>query len=184
MNHELPNAQDNPENLELQDKTRVVTEWTTNLQEKGYILEEINEEKPWGGYIRLNNDDAEQFIGEYFPGLTLEEAKLGLEDVELSPKILIVTSGERLSWQKHDRRAERWAYLTEGGYHKSITDEEGELHTAQPGEVVQFQQGERHRLVGTSDSEFTLVAEIWQHVDPENPSDEGDIVRIQDDYKR
>jgi hypothetical protein len=29
-----------------------------------------------------------------------------------------------------------------------------------------------------------LVAEIWQHTDPENPSDEDDIVRVSDDFGR
>jgi hypothetical protein len=29
-----------------------------------------------------------------------------------------------------------------------------------------------------------LVAEIWQHTDPKNPSNEEDIVRLQDDFGR
>jgi hypothetical protein len=29
-----------------------------------------------------------------------------------------------------------------------------------------------------------LVAEIWQHTDPGNPSNEDDIVRLADDYSR
>jgi mannose-6-phosphate isomerase len=29
-----------------------------------------------------------------------------------------------------------------------------------------------------------MIAEIWQHTDPENPSDENDIVRLQDDFGR
>ena len=29
-----------------------------------------------------------------------------------------------------------------------------------------------------------MVSEIWQHTDPNNPSDENDIVRISDDYGR
>jgi mannose-6-phosphate isomerase len=28
------------------------------------------------------------------------------------------------------------------------------------------------------------VAEIWQHTDAANPSDENDIVRVQDDFSR
>ena len=32
--------------------------------------------------------------------------------------------------------------------------------------------------------DFGVVAEIWQHTDLNNPSDENDIVRIQDDYGR
>jgi hypothetical protein len=29
-----------------------------------------------------------------------------------------------------------------------------------------------------------VVAEIWQHTDPAVPSDEDDIIRVQDDYNR
>jgi hypothetical protein len=29
-----------------------------------------------------------------------------------------------------------------------------------------------------------MVAEIWQHTDPNHPSDEDDIVRLQDDFGR
>ncbi|MCU0327251.1 MAG: phosphoheptose isomerase, partial [Spirosomaceae bacterium] len=40
----------------------------------------------------------------------------------------------------------------------------------------------RHRLVGVN--EWGIIAEIWQHTDPKNPSDENDIVRVQDDFGR
>lgn len=108
---------------------------------------------------------------------------LGDDAVQLSPKILIVQPHQRLSWQMHDRRAERWRFLNSGGYYKSVTDDMGELKTSNAGEVVQFAQGERHRLVSPG-NEYVFVAEIWQHVRPSNPSDEDDIVRIQDDYAR
>ena len=49
-------------------------------------------------------------------------------------------------------------------------------------EVVSLQQGERHRLIGTQG--WGVVAEIWMHTDPNHPSDEADIVRLQDDYSR
>lgn len=164
-------------------KLTVTDNKETELKQSGYSVVETNINKPWGAYIRLDNGDAEQFIKEYFPGLTLNEAQLGSDEVELSPKILIVSPGQRLSWQKHDRRAERWTFLTSGGYHKSDTDEQGDLQLAQLGDVIQFNQGERHRLTSPGD-EFTVVAEIWQHTDPSNSSDEDDIVRTQDDYSR
>ncbi len=63
-----------------------------------------------------------------------------------------------------------------------MTDEQGETKRLLPGSQVVLQIGERHRLVGLEG--YGFVAEIWQHVDPENPSDEDDIVRLQDDYKR
>lgn len=164
------------------DKTELTKDIIDQLQDRGYQVEEVNTDKPWGAYVRLANADAEHFIDEFFPGLTLAEAQLGIEGAELSPKILIVAPSQRLSWQLHHRRAERWTFLTRGGYYKSETDDQGELIAAQPGEVVQFQQGERHRLVSVDG--YTVVAEIWQHVDPANPSNEDDIIRLEDDYVR
>ena len=49
-------------------------------------------------------------------------------------------------------------------------------------DIIHFQKEERHRLIGLSD--FGIVAEIWIHTDSDNPSDEDDIVRLQDDYSR
>lgn len=139
--------------------------------------------RPWGGFNQLDNRNADRFVEEFFPGLTPEEARLGNPSSELSPKILTVAPEQRLSWQYHDRRAERWAYITEGGFYKSLTDDQGELQIAEPGEVVQFEKSERHRLVGAA-GHYTLVAEIWQHTDPANLSNESDIVRLADDYRR
>jgi mannose-6-phosphate isomerase len=50
------------------------------------------------------------------------------------------------------------------------------------GDIVQLKQGERHRLIGTS--QWGIVAEIWQHTNAQHPSDEDDIVRLQDDFGR
>mgnify|MGYP003350752161 CR=1 FL=1 len=44
-------------------------------------------------------------------------------------------------------------------------------------------RGERHRLIGTKEG-WGMVAEIWQHTVPDHPSDESDIVRLQDDYRK
>ena len=41
---------------------------------------------------------------------------------------------------------------------------------------------QRHRLIGLDD--WAIIAEIWQHTEKDNPSDEDDIVRINDDYGR
>lgn len=153
------------------------------LKQGGFTVVEVETEKPWGGYIRLDNNDAESFVKEYFPGMPYEEACLGDNSIELSPKILYVEPRQRLSWQKHDRRAERWRFITPGAYYKSSTDDMGELEYAAADQVVQFAQGERHRLVSPGE-EQVVVAEIWQHTQPNNPSDEADIVRIEDDYAR
>jgi len=101
----------------------------------------------------------------------------------LSPKILLVSPDQRLSWQYHNRRSERWDFLTKGLYSRSMTDEEGKAILAYTGDMVQFATRERHRLIGNNDT-YVIVAEIWQHTNPEHISDEDDIVRLQDDYNR
>lgn len=149
----------------------------------GFEIVERNTDKPWGAYFRINSNQADEFVKDFFTGLSPEEARLGIEGAELSPKILVVLPEQRLSWQYHDRRAERWCFLTEGGYRKSADDTESERLTTEPGEVVQFQKGERHRLEGRADG-LVVVAEIWQHSDVDAPSDEDDITRLLDDYIR
>jgi mannose-6-phosphate isomerase len=101
---------------------------------------------------------------------------------KLSPKILIVKPGARLSWQYHHRRAEIWqVHKGEVGIIRSNDDTEGELIRFKEGEQIRLAQGERHRLIGLED--YGIVAEIWRHTDSV-PSDEEDIVRVQDDFKR
>lgn len=151
--------------------------------ELGYKFVDVNEKKPWGAYWRIQDEQSERFVAEFFPGLTMFEARFGREDVELSPKIMLVYPDQRLSWQYHNRRAERWRFLTPGSYHLSHSDEHGELHQGKAGDVVQFETGERHRLCADKKG-YTLVAEIWQHTDPKHASDEKDIVRLHDDYDR
>ena len=135
---------------------------------------------PWGGFFVINESQAPQFIETYFPHL------IGTNfapNQKLSPKILIVAPEKRLSWQYHFRRAEIWKVIGgNAGIVISDTDEETPLQKLPLGTIVSLHQGERHRLVGLN--EWGIVAEIWQHTDPENPSDEDDIVRVQDDFGR
>jgi mannose-6-phosphate isomerase-like protein (cupin superfamily) len=170
-------------NTKAIDKEAFIGEVTGDVTDAGYTIVEMDDQKPWGAYIRMASSEADRFVEEFFPGLTPEEARLGMKTAELSPKLLIVAPGQRLSWQYHDRRAERWMFLTEGGYIRSMTDDEGRTISVQPDHIVQFEEGERHRLVGADDA-YTIVAEIWQHTDVDNLSNEEDIVRLADDFNR
>lgn len=101
----------------------------------------------------------------------------------VSPKILVVAPGKRLSWQYHHRRSERWKVI--GGYAgvvQSFTDDETEIKNYHEGDVIRLQKGERHRLVGLD--AWGIIAEIWEHTDSNNPSNEDDIIRLQDDFGR
>ena len=50
------------------------------------------------------------------------------------------------------------------------------------GEIIHIKLKERHRIVGLNN--HSIIAEIWIHIDLNNPSDEDDIIRLQDDYSR
>lgn len=166
-----------------QSKAEVVDRINSYIEASGYSMEEIDDTRPWGAFFRITNNQADKFVNEFFPGLSAEEARLGNTELELSPKILLVSPKQRLSWQYHNRRAERWAFITNGAYVGSKDDVQGEVRQSAAGEVVQFAKEERHRLVGAK-ATYTVVAEIWQHTELGNPSDEDDIVRLEDDYRR
>lgn len=136
--------------------------------------------RPWGVFFVIAEEQAQQFANQYFDGLDVSTLKRG---GALSPKILVVAPEKRLSWQYHHRRAEIWRVIQgQAGVKRSANDIEGELEILNVGDTITLQQGERHRLVGLQD--YAVIAEIWQHTDATHPSDEDDIVRVQDDFGR
>lgn len=150
------------------------------LKDKGYTFERIDFNRPWGGFFVIDESHTEQFIKDYFPDYEVDELT---KNKKISPKILLVAPEKRLSWQYHHRRSEVWTVIDgEVGVVKSDTDEETEMKTFCVGDIITLKKGERHRLIGLQ--EWGKVAEIWQHTDPDLPSDEEDIVRLQDDFKR
>ncbi len=96
--------------------------------EKGFQIVSKDFERPWGGFLVIDESQAQDFANTFF------------DDIEKPVKIL----------NEKDQ--------------------------------IKLKQGERHRLIGLDD--FAVVSEIWQHTDPNHPSDENDIVRISDDYGR
>ncbi len=165
-------------NISKQD---IFNEVEKYLVQQGLKINAQDSQRPWGGFFVVDENDAGKFINIYFPHLTPEDIKIA---GKLSPKILIVAPDKRLSWQYHYRRAEIWKLIGgEANLMTSDNDEETETTTLKTGDIVQLSQCQRHRLIGT-ESGWGIVAEIWQHTDEENPSDEDDIVRVQDDFGR
>ncbi|MBF9222121.1 cupin domain-containing protein [Hymenobacter ruricola] len=150
------------------------------LQQQGFTIAQQDPTRPWGGFFVIDESQAQQFADIYFDGLSVDHLRIS---GKLSPKVLLVAPQQRLSWQYHHRRAEIWQ-VVQGpvGVATSETDEQGEVKTHQVGERIVLRQGERHRLVGLK--EWGVLAEIWQHTDADHPSDEDDIVRVQDDFGR
>ena len=150
------------------------------LSNQGLRIDRYDLNRPWGSFFVLDEKQAQAFADIYFEGLDVGPLRIA---GKLSPKILLVKPEARLSWQYHERRTEIWR-VVEGpvGIVRSATDDEGELVRFEAGETIVLEKGERHRLIGLEG--WGVVAEFWQHTDPDHPSDEDDIVRVQDDYAR
>ena len=142
------------------------------------IIEE-NIAKPWGGYLRFSDESAAKFISLFFNPGEIENDDL----YNISPKILIIAPHARLSWQYHHRRSEIWK-VVEGKVGIMLSDDDAETSMTSYGEgaIIRVKKENRHRLAGFET--WGILAEIWQHTDPQNPSDEEDIVRIGDDFGR
>lgn len=148
---------------------------------KGFGLDVCDQDfsRPWGGFLRFTENSLDAFFNAYWQGIDT-----GKQEGRRDPKVLLVAPAQRLSLQLHHRRSELWRVLdgpvvvVHGPDQKHLVSD-----LMFPGDVIHLECGEIHRLVGAPDS-WGRVAEIWEHVDPSNPSDESDIVRVQDDYAR
>tara|TARA_B100000989_G_C19188998_1_gene322775 strand:- start:30 stop:512 length:483 start_codon:yes stop_codon:yes gene_type:complete len=146
----------------------------------GFEITSKDFQRPWGGFLVISEKQTQEFVDKFFDGINVENIKIG---GKLSPKILVVKPNSKLSWQYHHRRAEIWkVFKGEVGVSRSFDDNEKPLEKLTKGDQIKLKKGERHRLIGLND--FAVLAEIWQHTDPKNPSDENDIVRLSDDYGR
>jgi mannose-6-phosphate isomerase len=164
----------------IESKNEIMDYAKKNLENKGFNIIATDFTRPWGGFLVIEESQAEKFCKQYFPEVEVNSLKIS---GKLSPKILIVESNKKLSWQYHDRRSEIWKLIAgQAGIVTSNSDELGPLRPLALNEIVRLNQGERHRLVGLDG--WGIIAEIWQHTDANNPSDEDDIIRVQDDFGR
>ncbi|HEY3297929.1 MAG TPA: phosphoheptose isomerase [Armatimonadota bacterium] len=147
----------------------------------GFGLEICDQDfqRPWGGFLRFSEDSLGAFFEAYWKGVDTGK-QLGRRD----PKVLLVAPGQRLSLQLHHRRSELWRVI-DGPV--LVIHGPDELHLVSEllfsGDVIHLECGEIHRLCGSLTA-WGRVAEIWEHVDTSDPSDESDIIRLQDDYSR
>jgi mannose-6-phosphate isomerase len=110
-----------------------------------------HDERPWGSYTVVADEDDHKV------------------------KTLVVLPGQRLSYQRHARRAEHW-FVVRG--HGSVTLDGREVPVG-PGTAVDVPTGAAHRITNTGD-EPLLFVEV-QHGEYFG---EDDIVRLEDDYGR
>jgi mannose-6-phosphate isomerase len=162
------------------EKPEVLAEVEKYLSEYGFKIAAKDLNRPWGGFFVLDESQSQKFQQLYFPNIELSTLRIS---GKLSPKILMVEANKRLSWQYHHRRAEIWKLVAgTAGVVTSDSDQEGPLQKLKMGEIIRLKQGQRHRLVGLDG--WGMIAEIWQHTDAAQPSDEDDIVRVKDDFGR
>ena len=163
------------------DKHAFLQSIEAELTARGFRVAAKQWNKPWGGFFVIDETQAPAFQQHFFGEVTLSADE---QRQKLSPKILVVEAGKRLSWQYHFRRAEIWKLVGgEGALVRSLTDAETPVQPLVPGVTVRMEKGERHRLMGAPGG-WGIVAEIWIHTDPQHPSDEDDIVRLLDVFGR
>ncbi len=167
-------------NLKSQDKAAVFSEVEQYLASCKLAIVNKDASRPWGGFFVIDEGQAHEFAKLFFPEIELSTLRIS---GKLSPKILLVEPGKRLSWQYHHRRAEIWRLIAgKAAVATSMTDVEADRKELSEGELVRLSQGQRHRLIGMN--QWGVIAEIWQHTVANHPSDEEDIVRVQDDFGR
>lgn len=150
------------------------------LDQNGFSILNSDQSRPWGGFFVIDEQQSQKFIDFFFNDVEESQKKA---KGKVSPKILIVEKEKRLSWQYHHRRSELWKVIGgRVGVVQSENDVETNVETKNINDVITLKQGERHRLIGLET--WGIVAEIWKHTDSNNPSDEDDIVRVQDDFGR
>ena len=148
--------------------------------EKGFKINSKDFNRPWGGFLVIEQSQAQDFVKTFFDSIDIESSKI---EEKITAKILIVKPGSKLSWLYHRRRVEIWrVYKGTIGISRSYDDLEKPMIVLKENDEIKLEKRERHRLIGLDD--FAVISEIWQHTDPDNPSDENDIVRIYDDYGR
>jgi mannose-6-phosphate isomerase-like protein (cupin superfamily) len=115
------------------------------------ILDDRENYRPWGHYENLLERDGHKV------------------------KELIVNPGERLSLQKHQRRAEHWIVVSGEAL---VTVGENEI-LLKPGQSVDIPRGAVHRIMNRGEIPTVLV-----EVQMGDYFGEDDIIRLEDDYDR
>lgn len=110
-----------------------------------------NSDRPWGRYEVLQ------------------------ESASYKVKSIYVKPGQRLSYQRHQKRAEHW-FVVQGFGEVTI---EGAISQVSPGSVIDIAVKQLHRIANTGDIELIFI-----EVQTGTYFGEDDIERIEDDFGR
>jgi len=111
----------------------------------------MKDHRPWGSYTILEEQD-----------------KYKVKRIEVLP-------GQRLSYQKHEKRAEHWMIV---GGRGRVTLEDRDIDLS-PGQAIDIPRGAAHRIANKG---MDLLAVI--EIQTGEYLGEDDIVRLEDDYGR
>jgi mannose-6-phosphate isomerase len=111
----------------------------------------MKDHRPWGSYTVLE-----------------EKATYKVKRIEVLP-------GQRLSYQKHEKRAEHWMIV--GG--RAIVTLNGKEVDLSPRQSIDIPRGAAHRIANPGKDLLTFI-EIQQG----DYFGEDDIIRLEDDYGR
>jgi mannose-6-phosphate isomerase len=109
------------------------------------------EERPWGSYTVLDDRPTHK------------------------AKRIEVHAGQRLSYQRHARRAEHW-FVVAGDAEVTLDDA---VHRLRPGDAIDIPKGAAHRIANPGDATLVFV-----EVQVGDYFGEDDIERLDDDYGR
>lgn len=90
-------------------------------------------------------------------------------------KRIVVDPNHRLSYQKHEHRAEHWTIVS--GKATCVVD--GQTLVLSPGQSTDIEIGQAHRISNEHDEVLVLI-----EVQTGRYTGEDDIVRLNDDYGR
>jgi mannose-6-phosphate isomerase len=90
-------------------------------------------------------------------------------------KCIYVRPGARLSYQRHQKRAEHW-FIVSGNATVTLN---GEIFEKSAGETVDIEIGQLHRIANQDSQELVFI-----EVQTGTYFGEDDIERIEDDYAR
>lgn len=109
------------------------------------------DERPWGNYQVLEDASSHKV------------------------KRITVDPGHRLSYQRHQKRAEHW-YVVEGQATVTLDDVD---HVVEPGHAIDIPRGSAHRVANNSSEQLVFI-----EVQVGDYFGEDDIERLEDDYGR
>ena len=90
-------------------------------------------------------------------------------------KRIEVLPGQRLSYQKHEKRAEHWVIVAG----EALVTLEGEERPLCPGQSIDIPRGAAHRMKNPGKSLLTFI-----EIQSGDSFEEEDIVRLEDDFGR